>query len=236
MKYPKISVVFPVYNEAYIIEKTVKSYYNELKDRIDFEMIVVEDGSNDGTKEILKKLQKEMNIKVYMSSKRKGYQKAVIDSLKYAKNDWIFLVDSDYQFDPIDFWKLIPHMKRYDIILGKKERRRDPIYRIWLSKGFNFLLRLLFNVPYRDMDTGFRLLNKKVLDAVVKDIHCLKYFTSELVIRSNKKGYKIKEVPVIHFKRKKGSTNVFPIRKIPFVVVEELVGLFKLYSDLKRKK
>src|SRR3989344_1571623 len=195
MSGPKISVVFPVYNEEGIIERTIRSYYDELKGRIDFEMSVAEDGSTDKTKSILKRLKRELPIRAYMSDARKGYQKAVIDSLKHPRHGWIFLVDSDYQ---------------YDIVLGRKVNRKDPLHRIILSKGFNFLLRLLFNVPYRDMDTGYRLINRKALDAVVNDIHCLKYFTSELVIRAHFQGFRIKEVPVMHCKRKKGSTNVFP--------------------------
>ena len=236
MTRPKVSVVFPVYNEEYIIEKTIKSYYNELKGKIDFEIIVAEDGSTDGTKKILQSLQSEMPLRVYMSHKRKGYQKAVINSLKYPKYGWIFLVDSDYQFDPADFWKLLGYIGQYDIILGKKVKRNDPFYRIILSKGFNFLLRSFFKVPFGDMDTGFRLINKRVLNDVLKDIHCLKYFTSELVVRSYLLNFRIKEVPVTHFKRKKGSTNVFPIRRIPAVIVEELEGLFRLNRDLKSKK
>jgi len=199
-------------------------------------IIVAEDGSNDGTKDILKKLERELPIRVYMTDERKGYQGAVIDSLKYPKNEWIFLVDSDYQFDPCDFWKLYRHIYSHDIILGEKVKRNDPFYRVALSKGFNFLLRRFFGVPFRDMDTGFRLINKKVIDSVVGEIHCLKYFTSELVVRSYLKGFKIIEVPVIHFKRKEGSTNVFPIKKIPSVIFEEFKGLFKLKADIKRKK
>lgn len=234
MKKPKISVVFPVYNESYVIEHTIRNYYNELKGKIDFEMIVAEDGSTDGTKEILAKLKKELPIKVYMSNKRKGYLKAIKDSLRHPKHNWIFLVDSDYQFDPVDFWKLLPYVNEYDIILGKKVKRRDPFYRVVLSKGFNFLLRLFFGMPYRDMDTGFRLLNRKVLK-IGEQVHCLKYFTSELVVRSYCEGFKIIEVPVAHFKRKKGSTNVFPIRRIPSVMVEELIGLFKLKRELTKQ-
>jgi glycosyltransferase involved in cell wall biosynthesis len=233
---PKISVVFPVYNEDYIIEKTIRSYYNELKGKISFEVIVVEDGSTDNTKKVLSRLRRELPIRVYMSDARKGYQRAVIDSLKYPKHEWIFLVDSDYQFDPHDFWKLLPYTGKYDIILGKKVKRKDPVYRITLSKGFNFLLRCCIGVPYRDMDTGYRLIRKKVIGHVIKDIHCLKYFTSELVIRAHYKGFKIKEVPVEHFERKGGSTNVFPIRRIPFVILEELTGLMKLRLDPKLKK
>ena len=173
----KISVVFPVFNEEDVIETTIENYFNELNGKIEFEMIVAEDGSTDNTKEIIKKLEKKFPIKVYMSNKRKGYQKAVIDALKHPKNEWIFLVDSDYQFNPKDFWKLLPYINKYDIILGIKAKRKDPLYRIILSKGFNFLLRLFFKVPYVDMDTGFRLINKKVLDKTMDQIHCLKYFT-----------------------------------------------------------
>lgn len=235
MNKPKISVVFPVYNEECIIEKTITSYYNELKGKIDFEMIIAEDGSTDGTKSILKKLKKKLPIRLYMSDERKGYLKAVKDSLKYPKYNWIFLVDSDYQFDPIDFWKLLRYAGEYDIILGKKIKREDRLHRVVLSKGFNFLLRLFFNVPFIDMNTGFRLINRKVLDSVLRDIHCLKYFTSELVIRAYYQNFKIKEVPVAHLEREKGNSNIFPIRRIPSVVIEESIGLFKLKSELTSK-
>lgn len=234
----KISVVMPVYNEAYIIEETIRSYYNELKGKIDFEMIIVEDGSTDNTKEILKRLEKELPIRIYLEDKRKGFKEAIKDALKYPKYNWVFVVDSDYQFDPIDFWKLYRCIDRYDIILGKKVKRNDPLYRIILSKGFNLLLRLTFKVPFWDMDTGFKLLNKKAIDEVSKDVHQLSYFVSEFVVRSYYKGFKIIEVPVIHHKRKKGSSNVFPIRGIPAVIIEELVGVYKLKKELgyKRKR
>lgn len=226
----------PVYNEAYIIEKSIRSYYDELKGKIDFEIIIAEDGSTDNTKEILKRLKSELSIRIFLEDKRKGPQDAIKDALKYPKYDWIFLVDSDYQFDPIDFWKLYRHIGTYDIILGKKVKRKDPFYRIILSKGFNFLLRLTFNVPFWDMDTGFKLISKKAIKDVLKDVRHLSYFGSEFVVRSYFKGYKIIEVPVIHHKRKKGSSNVFPIRKIPLVIMDELMGLYKLNKELKNKK
>lgn len=235
MNKPKISVVFPVYNEEYIIEKTIRSYYNELKGKIDFEMIIAEDGSTDNTKEILKRLKKELPLRIYMDKKKKGYLKALKDALKYPKYDWIFFVDSDYQFDPADFWKLLPYTNKYDVILGKKVERRDPLYRIILSKGFNFLLRIFFNLPFSDMDTGFRLINKKVIKKVMHKMNCLKY-SSELIVRAYYENFKIKEVPVKHFKRKKGSSNVFPIWKIPIVIMEELMGLIRLKKELGSKK
>lgn len=232
---PRISVVMPVYNEEYIIEKTIRSYYDELKGKVDFEMIIAEDGSTDSTKKILKRLKKELKIRVYLHDDRKGVLRAFKDALRYPRYDWIFLVDSDYQFDPKNFWRLLPYTRDYDIILGFKVRRKDPLYRIVLSRGFNFLLRFFFKVPFHDMDTGFKLIRKSVLKKVLNDVHILHYFTSELVVRSYYEGFRIVEVPVSHWKRKKGSSNVFPIRRVPLVIIEELIALHKFRKELMSK-
>ena len=232
---PKVSVVMPVYNEAYVIEKSIRSYYNELKGKIDFEMIIAEDGSTDGTKEILKRLKNELKIRVYLHDERKGVLRAFKESLRYPKYDWILLVDSDYQFDPKNFWRVLPYTKDYDIIIGLKIKRNDPYIRIILSKGFNFLLRLFFKVPFRDMDSGFKFIHKSVFKKVLKDVHILNYFASELMIRSYYEGFRIIEVPVTHWKREGGSSNVFPIKRMPRVIIEELIALYKFKKDLGSK-
>ena len=78
-----ISLVFPVHNESFIIEQTLRNYITELENRVsDFEVIVSEDGSIDDTKSVLERLAKELPIKLYMSDERKGYQQAVIDAIE----------------------------------------------------------------------------------------------------------------------------------------------------------
>jgi hypothetical protein len=74
-----------------------------------------------------------------MSDERKGYRQAVIDALRHAAKEWVFVVDSDYQFAAIDFRRLEPFRRDADVILGIKRPRRDPFYRVWLSWGFNVL-------------------------------------------------------------------------------------------------
>lgn len=228
----RISIVFPVYNEEAVIETTISSYYNEFKNKLKFEMIVKEDSSTDNTKKILKKLAKKYPIRLFMSDSRKGYQWSVIEAIKHARYEWIFLVDSDYQYRPYDFWKLAPYMKDYDIILGRRVKRMDAWHRILMSNVFNFLIRILFHVPYRDIEPGYRLIRKKVLDRIVPDIKYLSYLTSELVIRAHSLGYKIIEVPVHHFKRKEGATHVFKIYKLPAIILKEFIGLFKLKHEI----
>jgi len=228
-----ISLVFPVYNESFIIEQTLRNYIAELEHRVaDLEVIVWEDGSTDDTKNVLERLEKELPIKLYMSDERKGYQRALIEAISYASKPWLFIVDSDYQFAAIDFWRLEPYRKDYDIILGMKSPRRDPLYRILLSRGYNMLLRVVCKVPYKDMDTGFRLIKRSIAAEISPAIKYMSFFTAEFVVRAHHKCYKIIEVPVPHYARKIGSTSIFYVSSLLMICVRQLIGLLKLRREL----
>ena len=225
-------MVFPVHNEALIIEHTLRSYIAELTGRIaDLEFIVAEDGSTDDTKAVLERLSRELPIRLFTGDERKGYQRAVIDAIRHASKPWIFAVDSDYQFAPIDFWALEPHRQTHDVILGVKSPRRDPFYRIFLSWCYNRLLKLAFNVPYADMDTGFRLFRRSVFDDLAPGIRHLSFFTAEFVIRAHYAGYRIKHVSVPYYARKIGSTTIFFISKLVIICFEQLIGVFNMRRE-----
>ena len=227
-----ISMVFPVHNESFIIEHTLRNYIAEFQGRVsDFEVIVAEDGSTDDTKVVLERLEGELPIKLFMSDERKGYQQAVLDAIGHASMPWVFIVDSDYQFAVIDFWRLEPYRVSHDIILGYKSPRKDPFYRIWLSAGFNFLLRRFFGVPYRDMDTGFRLIRKEALDLLAPKIHHLDTFTAEFVVRAHYAGYHIQEVPVKHYARKIGSTTIYFISSLFWLCLKQFIGILKMRHE-----
>ncbi len=231
-----ISLVFPVHNESFIIEQTLRNYIAELKDRVqDLEVIVAEDGSTDDTKVVLERLEEELDIKLFMSDERKGYQQAVTDAIAHATKPWLFIVDSDYQFAAIDFWRLEPHRRTHDVILGIKSPRRDPFYRVLLSRGYNFLLRLFFHLPYRDMDTGFRLIRRPVAEEVVPHLQHLSFFTAELVVRAHYAGYSILEVPVRHYARKIGSTSIFYVSKLFLICFQQLAGVLRMWSEFRRR-
>jgi len=228
-----ISMVFPVHNESFIIEQTLRNYIAEFQGRVkDFEVVVAEDGSIDDTKSVLERLEKELPIRLYMSNERKGYQEALKDAISYATKTWLFIVDSDYQFAAIDFWRLEEYRKDYDIILGMKAPRKDPYYRILLSRGYNFLLRLLCKAPYRDMDTGFRLIKRSVAEDISPEVKYMSFFTAEFVVRAHHKGCKIIEVPVPHYARKIGSTSIFYISRLFMICFRQLVGIFRLRKEL----
>lgn len=232
----KVSLVMPVYNEAKIIEHVVRDYYNTIIKKLpNSEFIICEDGSNDGTKEILKKLKKEMPIKLITGDKRKGYPKSIRDALKLPKNDIILFSDSDGQHEPQDYWKLLKKINECDIVIGHKKYRNDPFHRLLFSRGYNILAGLLLGIWLNDIDSGFRVLKKKVLNDVLEESTTLKECTnSEITIRAFKKGYKICEIPVKHYPRKYGDTKSFKLGKISGVIVDLFLGLLKLRSELSK--
>jgi glycosyltransferase involved in cell wall biosynthesis len=232
-----VSCVFPVHNESFIIEQTIRNYFAELAGRVsDFEVIVAEDGSTDDTKVVLERLSNDLPIRLFMSDQRKGYQQAVIDAAAHATKPWVFIVDSDYQFAAIDFWRLDCYRSNYDVVLGMKCPRKDPLYRVLLSYGYNWLLRLFFRVPYRDMDTGFRLIRREVLQEIAPAVKYLSFFTAELVVRAHLAGYRILEVPVRHYARKIGATTIFYASKLFLICFQQIVGIVRMWLHFRKQR
>jgi len=230
-----ISVIFPVYNESFIIEQTLRNYIAELINRVDdIEFIVYEDGSTDDTKAVLERLSEELPIKVYMNGERQGYQQSLKNAMSYASKPWLFVVDSDYQFAAIDFWKLEHLRKDNDIILGVKSPRKDPIYRIVLAWGYNILLRWFFKVPYKDMDTGFRIYRTSVVDEILPSVRHMSFFNAEFVIRAHFRKFRIVQIPVQHYARKIGSTQIFYISKLLLICIHQFIGIIRLWMELKK--
>ena len=127
----KLSIVLPVYNEAEIIETVVRDFYEKvIKKYPNSELIVAEDGSTDGTKEILVRIEKEIPMRLVMGKKRKGYRKGVTDALLLAQGDYVFFCDTDNTHDPSDVFKLLEKIEDNDLVTGVKLNRSDPAYRV----------------------------------------------------------------------------------------------------------
>jgi len=233
MKAPKLSIVLTAHNEAGNIERVITSYYNEISKKIPCEIVVAEDGSTDGTKEILIRLKKKLPMKLIMGEKKKGFKQACIDAYRAATTPLIFFTDADGQYVTQDFWRLYRNIENYDVVYGRKITRKDPFHRKFLAWGFNLIVRFMFKVPYHDLDSGFRLMRKEVVDSVLGDIKHLKFgFTAEFNIRTFYKGFNILEVPIRHKPRKYGGTGMFPILKLPSIILGQIRDLLKLRHEL----
>lgn len=210
----KLSVFFPAYNEEANIENTVNKTIPILKDIAQkWEIIIVNDGSKDKTKqkvEALIKKYKNEDIKLVNHNPNRGYGAAFKSGVYTAKYPWITFTDADGQFDFSDIKTLIATQNRTkaDLVIGYYLGRKVPFYRIWGSKVWQLAVFILFGLKVRDIDCGFKLINKKVVDTIPKlEAERGPFISSEFLIKAKRSGFKIIEVGVHHFERHAGAAT-----------------------------
>lgn len=204
-----LTVVLPAYNESGIIKETLVKLFSFLKkSNLVFEVVVVNDGSQDSTEEILRLLQKQYSeLVVVTHEQNRGYGEALRSGFNAAKMDWILLMDSDGQFDIRDFNRFAPFAADNDLVVGIRWRRADPWPRKILTAGYNGLCWLLFGLRY-DFGCAFKLFSRaswqKIQPITSKD-H--KIFSVEWLLKAKRSGAKIKQLPITHFPRTTGQAT-----------------------------
>lgn len=223
-----ISAFFPCYNDAGTIASMVELATSTLRGLTDdFEIIVVDDGSTDASRIILKELAlKNPYLKLVLHAKNSGYGGALISGFGKSKRDWIFYTDGDFQYDVRELAKLVAEMdNRTDIVQGYKIKRHDPWYRIFIGDLYNFAVKLLFAIKIRDVDCDFRLIRRRVFEKV-RLRRQSGVITVEMVKKFEDAGFKFKEVGVNHFWRSYGHSQFFNVKRIARVGIE-LIALWK---------
>jgi len=224
-----LTVFLPVHNEAETIERVVKAFHDQVVSRTSARLFICEDGSTDGTGKVLDRLAQEYPMRLARGDARKGYAHAVSDGLRSVDTPLVFFADSDGQYYPEDFWKLYPHAEDYDMVIGRKVNRVEPLHRIILARGFHVLAKALIGVPLTDMDCGFRILRRELVDAILPEVGALPYsFWAEFTILAWRRGYRILEVPVSHRNRLAGVTTIYKPKDLPNIVLQEIRGLLRL--------
>lgn len=230
---PQISIIINVYNEANSIEKEILSIQAIILSKIPgSELIIAEDGSNDGTKEIIQKYIKKNEIIHSTSSERKGYSKALRDAFMLAKNPYIFFSDIGGKFDYNDFWKLYEVCNSYSLVIGMRSNRKDRLYRRFLTIGYNLFIKKYFHVQLKDSDSGFRIYKKEIIDKICSEVWINKdLIGSELALRVLYSGGKVGFVPV-SYKKRDGISRGLPPLKIPKVIFTVLRNFALLKKTL----
>ena len=203
-----LSVILPAYNEEAIIAETISGVLAYGRSRqIPFEVIVVDDGSQDRTSAIVKDLQSvHSEICLVSHDRNKGYGAALRSGFDTASKDWIFLMDADGQFDITQLDEFVPNIAGHDMMVGYRKRRADALHRVLFGWGFTLLMNLLFQMRYKDIDCAFKLFRRsawKAVQPIVSTDH--KIFTVEWLWRAQRTSLNIKELPVRHYQRMKGS-------------------------------
>ncbi len=225
----KLQILLPVYNEASSIESTLKEIFDTLNGKIQFQFIISEDGSTDGTKEILKKLKEIYPMILISDNIRKFYSKAVIDGIKRADADYLLIKDSDSQCDPLDilnFWSL---KENSDLVNGYRYPRYDFAYRRFISKAFFIMYKILFNVPLRDPSFAYVFMNKKVYSNLNNFVPLMPDgFFWEFNARAKSLNFTFSEIKINHRKRSSGDTKIYTLKNLPRIAYTNGVGLLKL--------
>ena len=231
----RIAIVVPVHNEGPTIETVLRDVTAEVAAKLGTPILVCEDGSTDDTRDILRRLEGELPLRVVTHETRLGYAGGVKRGLLLADGDVLFFSDSDGQYDPRDFWDLRARMDGAAMVIGVKTKRAEAFHRILLSRGFHLLIRILFDVRLRDIDCGFRLIRSDVVAAVLPRVGDLPYsFWAEFTILTSLQGFRIAEVPVSHRSRLNGNTTIYQPRNLPLILVRQFMGLLRLRQRAAR--
>ena len=206
-QYPvrSLSVVVPAYNEEANVATAVERV-SEVAQSLDmeYEIIVVNDGSRDRTGDIVREMQTRVaHIKLVEHFPNRGYGGALKAGFAAAQYDWIAFTASDNQFDFAEIGLLLARSTEADIVSGYRANRQDPLIRKLNALGWNSVVRLLFGFLSRDIDCGFKLFRRELLDHVHIESNGAMIDT-EFLAGARARGYKIADVPVTHLPRQAG--------------------------------
>jgi len=227
-----ISIVLPVHNEFLNLGKLIKEWDIELKKitNIQYEFVIVEDGSSDGTKELIIELEKTFHINNLSSEKKRGYSQAVLDGIKASKGNYILCTDSDNQIKVNSLIENINNLPNGDIFLfGARTPRNDPVHRKIYSKMFKILHDLLFKSGLLDPSCPFVLGQKETFNKLPEEflLKMREGFWWGFVAVSKKKQINFNEVQIKHFKRSQGDAG-YQLNQMPGIILRNVIGLFKI--------
>jgi glycosyltransferase involved in cell wall biosynthesis len=203
-----ISVVIPAYNEEDCLGEVIEKTSDVLRRNFNnFEILVVNDGSTDRTKEIAESIAKQYNyVRLININKNIGFGNAVMQGFKLAKKDLLAYIPADNQFDVNEIVKLIPYTDYSDIVLAYRETRStDTIIRRVISGGFKFLFMIIFGIKLRDVN-WIHLYKREVFDKVNINSKGV-FFCGEVVVKAKQIGYRLCEVGTAYNKRNIGSSK-----------------------------
>ena len=189
-----------------------------------FEIIVVDDGSSDATATIVTEMgTSHPEIRLTSHDVNLGYGRALRTGLESARGDAVFFTDADRQFRFTDIGRLTAHFEPGLVVVGFRIKREDPFHRLVVARTYHLVLRVVFGLRVQDVDCAFKLLGRDVLAEVMNDLGSESAFISpELLIRAQKKGFRILEVGVPHYPRiagrPKGATIGVILRTVREIV------------------
>ena len=224
--FKSISITFPLYKDRRTVKKMIFKSLTVLKKiKKKYEIIIVDDGCPEKSGTYAKQLSKKIpQIKVLFHKKNLGYGSAIRTGLKSCKNEWIFQTDGDAEYDVNDLRKLLKKSKDSDLVITYRFKKKYKTSRIIISWIYNKLLRILFKTNFKDISTGSRLINKKLINKI-NLFSTSPFIGAELAIKSQLKKFRVKEIGIHTYPRTFGTGSSVSIKNI-ILTIRDMIILF----------
>lgn len=232
-----LSIFFPAYNDSGTIASLVITALRTARTLTpDHEVIVVNDGSKDGTADILDELARLYpQVRVVHHEKNRGYGGALRTGFATATRELVFYTDGDAQYDPAEMevlWRRFDDT--VDLVNGYKISRSDPLHRIIIGRVYHHSVKLLFGLTVRDVDCDFRMMRRSIFDKVHLEknsgVICL-----ELMKKITDAGFRIAEVPVHHYHRAYGKSQFFNFGRLYRTAIDVMKLWYSLVVKAEHK-
>lgn len=194
----KLSVIIPIYNEIHTLEEIISRV---IKTNLADEIVLVDDGSSDGTRDIVEKYQNKDGFIVVLHEKNQGKGAAVRSGFEVAKGDIFLIQDADLEYDPREYPKLLVPLDEglSDVVYGSRflgaSRRVAMFWHMVANKLLTLFTNILYNTILTDMETGYKVFKREVVDDM--PLHAKRFdFEPEFTAKILKRKYKIFEVPI----------------------------------------
>jgi len=226
----ELSVFFPCFNE----QENVPFFINEAlavlpKVAKKFEIIVLNDGSVDGTKKVAQEFVKShKNVRLISHKKNRGYGATLKTGFKTAQYKWVFFTDGDLQFSLKEVTLLVEHAEDFEAVIGYRKKRADSDDRVRNASLYKYFVDILFRLHVKDIDCAFKLFKTEVINSMKLEADGA-FISAEILYKLKKKKVAFKQVPVSHFPRKFGQPTGANLK----VILKACLEILKFYLKLK---
>jgi len=194
----KLSVIVPVYNEIESIRTIIKRVQEQ---NLAHEIIVVDDGSKDGTRDILKELDGKDGVRVILHERNQGKGAAVRTGMAAAQGDVLLIQDADLEYDPRDYPTLLRPIREgvADVVYGSRflggSRRVTMFWHMVANQMLTFMTNILYDTILTDMETGYKVFRREILDGMTLRANSFD-FEPEFTAKILKRNFRIFETPI----------------------------------------
>lgn len=234
MEKPSVSLICPAYYDEDNIGPLVRRGIDVLRRFCsEYEVIVVEDGSPDGTGRAAEDLAKEFpgSVRAIHHNRNRGHGAALKSGVHSAKYPVIAMMDGDGQYDPEDLPALVEMLKDFDLVQGRRTSYPNGLPRLALSRMYNVVARISFGAPFHDLGCAIKVMKKEVAEKALPKGNGI-FAQGELVLRAHRAGFRIGEATVVCYPRKGGRSNSMKLKNI----IKMFAEMIRLKADWKAEK